>query len=200
MIYTKDDIAKTVFQKATGRANDIDLLQVDDNAVQVFNTQYPLVLGFAMQMRNWSWTNRFEAINLERLVETSDARYPWKIKEPEHLKVLKGVFLDDRGDYKVDYKHHDRYIHINFQDNENPCVVYMSYVSEPAEAIMPDYFVWWFVHFMAWNITMDVSGDTTRYAMLKSLHEDLLKIAQAADNKENGKQKIPTNVFVSVRN
>ena len=40
MAYTKDEIAKAVFQKATGRASDVDLLQIDDNAVQVFNTQY----------------------------------------------------------------------------------------------------------------------------------------------------------------
>ena len=36
--------------------SEIDLGQLNDNVVQIFNTQYPMLLGTAMQMHTWRWT------------------------------------------------------------------------------------------------------------------------------------------------
>lgn len=199
MAYTQQRIATMVFQKATGRADEVDLQQLNDNTVRIFNTQYPMFLGLAMQMRTWRWTNRIEKIDTKRLVESDDARYQYKIKQPEHMKVYDGVYSDDECNNRVDARAKDKYIYINFQDKDNP-VGFLQYVSEPAEAIMPDYFVAWFVHFLAVNMIMEIAGDTQRLGILNKLSDDLLKVAQAADNKAYPRQKIPTNVFVSVRN
>lgn len=199
MIYTQQKIATMTFQKATGRADEIDLGQIDDNVVKIFNEQYPMLLGVAMQLHTWRWTDRIEAVDTTRLVDSEDARYQKKIRVPEHLKTFDGIYADDECECKLKARIRDKYIYINFANPDDP-VGYIHYVSEPAEAIMPDYFAAWFVHFLALNMIMDVSGDTQRFSMLEKAEKEFMKIAKAADNKDHGRQRISTGVFVDVRN
>lgn len=198
MVYTQQKIATMTFQKATGRASEIDLGQLNDNVVQIFNTQYPMLLGTAMQMHTWRWTDRIEEIDTTRLVDSDDPRYQKKIRIPEHLKTFNGVYSDDKCTNKLKSRIHDKYIYISFMNPDDPAG-FIHYIAEPAEAIMPDYFVAWLVHFLGLNMCMEVSGDTTRFEMLRNAEKEYMKIAKAADNKEHGRQTIPTNVFVSVR-
>lgn len=198
MAYTKQDIATKTWQKVSGHVEDCDLGDIDNNFTKIFNNQYDLLLGTAMQLHSWIWTNVIEHIDNTRLCASDDARYQYKLRVPRHLKVYRGVFADDKCVQPLCAAIRNGYIYINFRDKDNPDG-YLRYQAEPCEAIMPDYFVAWFVHFLAENMVMEATGDTDRLGILTAQSAKFLQIAKAADNKRRGIQTIDTGAFIRVR-
>lgn len=182
----------------TGRVVTVDLDNINDNGVQVFNDQYDLLLGVAMQKHTWKWTKCQRAIAVEDIDVSEDVNYTHKIAMPKHLKVLNGVWKNDNYTGALSTTQHDKYIYVRVPDDVD--TIYMEYVSDPCEAIMPDYFVAWFVYFLAAEMVLEVSGDTDRLKMLSVKQAEFLKVALAADNKRGGAKIMATDRYLSVRN
>lgn len=197
MEYSKQNIATMVFQKVTGRATSVDLNDIQNNGVLVFNSQYDVLLGTAMQKHTWTWTNCCKTISIDDLFESDDINYNYKLPEPEHMKVLKGIYLDEECTQKIKFSQHDKYIFISVP--EETSLLYIKYISEPCESIMPDYFVSWFVYFLAAEMCLEISGDTDKFKILTLKQSDFLKIALAADNKRGGIKYVSTNRYIDVR-
>ena len=197
-MYTKQSIANLVFGKCTGRATAYDLSSTTLNPVKIFNEGYYMLLETAMQKHNWQWTNRNEAINTEDLDELESDQWQYKMLVPEHLDSLKGIFIDETGKRALPCEMHDKYLWINFVDKDNP-QGYIRYVSSPCEAIMPSYFVNWFVWFLSQNMCMEISGDIDRLKIIDEMEKRSRRIALAADLREHGAQVIPTESIISAR-
>ena len=197
MKHTKQSIADIVFQRTTGRAQSYDLKNKTLPAVEIFNSQYDLLVETAMQKHSWAWTKRVQQIDATDF-EDADGEYCFKFSIPEHLDSLKGVYDDEDCRHPISYKMHDGYIWVRCLSKKHPRA-FIEYTSTPDEAIMPSYFVNWLCWFLADNMVMEISGDTDRLKIIDTQEQRALRVALAADAKQRGATAIPTDGIISAR-
>lgn len=190
--YDIDDI-KFLAMSILGRKDKPDFITSQEPDVQKMNFVYPGIVYHTLQRYRWGFARKY--IQLEKS-DVEGGRFRNNFKLPDDFLYLRGCYSNDRYSSVIREREINVVDKVINTDSEKCFIEYTRYVKE---SDWPQYFVEYIKHKLAFDLCMDITGDTDLLQILDKREQFEWINATNIDARQQRVREIDTGVFVDVR-
>lgn len=190
--YTSDDI-KYMALSLLGRKDKPDFVTSQEPDIKKINLIYPNVMYHTLERYRWGFARSYTQLTQSNL---TGGRYLYNFDLPNDFIYLRGKYSDKY------YKHSIREAELNVVDrviNANSKECYIEYTRYVDEAQLPLYFVEYIKYKLAFDLCMDLTGDTDLLQILDQREKFEWINATNIDARQQRTKEVDTGVYLYAR-
>lgn len=190
--YNADDI-KYAAMSLLGRTDKPNFITSMEPDVQKINFIYPQIMYHTLQRYRWGFARKYA--QLEKTT-ANNGRYENNFILPDDFIYLRGCYSDKK--YRSSIRERDLNVvdKVINTDSETCYIEYTRYVDETK---LPMYFVEYIKIKLAFDVCMDITGDTDLLQILDKKEQFEWINATNIDARQQRVKEVDTGVFVDIR-